>query len=573
MVEGVGASGGLREEVERLRRDLSEAREQQAATSGVLAVLGRATSDLDAVLETVVDSARHLCRADIALIFLLEGDAYRLAIASGALTEEDRAYLDQHPLAQDRSTLAGRVGLERQPQQIADVLADPEYGRLDIQRHGGFRTTMGVPMLLDGEVVGVLIVWRTQVDPFSERATELLTTFATQAAIAIRSVDLFNALKARSAEVEVASRHKSEFLASMSHELRTPLNAVIGFSEVLLERMFGDLNDRQEEYLHDIWSSGKHLLELLNEILDLSKVEAGQMTLEPTEFSLQEALGHGLALVRERAARHGIRLGLEVAPDVGPVRADELRIKQVIVNLLSNAVKFTPDGGRVEVRARTEGAEVVVTVADTGTGVAAEDRERIFESFQQGGRRASTTEGTGLGLTLSKRIVELHGGRIWVDSELGVGSTFGFAIPAGAPATSAGAAVDDPGQADGERTVVVIDDDRRSIDLLTVYLEAAGLRVVSAHDGQRGVELIRGLQPAIVVLDILLPGMDGWQVLESLKADPATAAIPVVIVSILDDRGRGLALGAAEYLVKPVSREGVLDALARCGPEAPWPTS
>ena len=571
MAEGVGAEGGLREEVERLRRDLAEAREQQAATSGVLAVLGRATSDLGAVLETVVDSARRLCRADIALIFLLEGDAYRLAIDSGDLPEEDRAYLAQHPLALDRGTLTGRIGLERRPQQIADVLADPEYGRLDIQRHGGFRTTMGVPMLLDGEVVGVLVVWRTQVEPFSERATELLTTFAAQAAIAIRSVDLVNALQARSAEVEVASRHKSEFLASMSHELRTPLNAVIGFSEVLLERMFGDLNDRQEEYLHDIWSSGKHLLELLNEILDLSKVEAGQMTLEPAEFSLQEALGHGLALVRERAARHGIRLGLEVAPDVGPVRADELRIKQVIVNLLSNAVKFTPDGGRVDVRARTVGTEVLVTVADTGTGVAAEDRERIFESFQQGGRRASTTEGTGLGLTLSKRIVELHGGRIWVDSELGVGSTFGFAIPAGTPVPAA--AADLPSRVDGERTVVVIDDDRRSIDLLSVYLEAAGLRVVSARDGQRGVELVRGLHPAIVVLDILLPGMDGWQVLESLKADPATAAIPVVVVSILDERGRGLALGATEYLVKPVSREGVLDALARCGPEASWPTS
>jgi signal transduction histidine kinase len=572
-VEGVEAAGGLREEVERLRRDLAEAREQQAATSGVLAVLGRATSDLDAVLESVVDSARRLCRADIALIFLLEGDAYRLAFVSGDLTEDNRTYLAQHPLAQDRGTLAGRVGLERRPQQIPDVLADPEYGRPDIQRHGGFRTTMGVPMLLDGEVVGVLIVWRTEVDPFSERATELLTTFATQAAIAIRNVDLVNALQARTAELEVASRHKSEFLASMSHELRTPLNAVIGFSEVLLERMFGDLNDRQEEYLRDIWSSGKHLLELLNEILDLSKVEAGQMVLEPTEFSLQEALGHGLALVRERASRHGIGLGLEVAPGVGPVRADELRIKQVIVNLLSNAVKFTPDGGRVEVRARTEGGEVLVTVADTGTGVAAEDRERIFESFQQGGRRASTTEGTGLGLTLSKRIVELHGGRIWVDSELGVGSTFGFAIPAGVPATAADAAVDDPGRVDGERTVVVIDDDRRSVDLLTVYAEAAGLRVVSARDGRRGVELVRGLQPAIVVLDILLPELDGWQVLESLKADPATAAIPVVIVSILDERPRGLALGAAEYLVKPVSREGVLDALARCGPEATWPTS
>jgi signal transduction histidine kinase len=568
VVEDVGAVGGLREEVERLRRDLAEAREQQAATSGVLAVLGRATSDVDAVPETVVDSARRLCRADIALIFLLEGDTYRLAFVSGDLTEENRAYLDEHPLAQDRGTLAGRVGLERRPQQIPDVLADPEYGRPDIQRHGGFRTTMGVPMLLDGEVVGVLIVWRTEVDPFSERAAELLTTFATQAAIAIRNVDLVHALQARTAELEVAGRHKSEFLASMSHELRTPLNAVIGFSEVLLERMFGDLNERQDEYLRDIWSSGKHLLELLNEILDLSKVEAGQMVLDLTEFSLQEALGHGVALVRERAAQHSIRLSLEVAPGVGPVLADELRIKQVIVNLLSNAVKFTPDGGQVDVRAYTEGDEVLVTVADTGTGVAAEDRERIFESFQQGGRRASTTEGTGLGLTLSKRIVELHSGRIWVDSELGAGSTFGFAIPAGAPVTAADDAAGDKGQADGLRTVVVIDDDRRSVDLLTVYAEAAGLRVVSARDGRHGIELVRGLQPAIVVLDILLPELDGWQVLESLKADPATVAIPVVVVSILDERARGLALGAAEYLVKPVSREGVFDALTRCGPEA-----
>jgi CheY-like chemotaxis protein len=322
---------------------------------------------------------------------------------------------------------------------------------------------------------------------------------------------------------------------------------------------------RPERVVDLIWSSGRHLLELLNEILDLSKVEAGQMVLEPTEFSLQDALGHGLALVRERASRHGIALRLDVASEVGLVQADELRIKQVVVNLLSNVVKFTPDGGRVDVRALADGGEVLVTVTDTGTGVATEDRERIFESFQQGSRKASTTEGTGLGLTLSKRIIELHGGRIWVDSEVGVGSTFGFAIPAGAPLTDAAAV--DPDRPDGARTVVVIDDDRRSIDLLTVYLEAVGLRVVSARDGERGVGLVKGLKPAIVVLDILLPGLDGWQVLESLKADPATATIPVVVVSILDERGRGLALGAAEYLVKPVSREGVLEALARCGAE------
>jgi signal transduction histidine kinase len=421
-------------------------------------------------------------------------------------------------------------------------------------------------MLHESGIVGALVVRRRTPGDFPEETCDLLETFASQSALAIINARLFRELESKTAELEVASRHKSEFLASMSHELRTPLNAVIGFSEVLLERMFGDLNDRQEEYLRDIWSSGKHLLELLNEILDLSRVEAGHMVLEPTEFSLRGALEHGLALVRERASRHGITLHLDVAPNVGPVQADELRIKQVIVNLLSNAVKFTADGGRVDVRARADASGVLVSVSDTGIGVAADDRERIFDAFQQGGRKASTTEGTGLGLTLSRRIIELHGGRIWVDSEVGVGSTFRFSIPAGAAATAAPARADS-GRPDQRRTVVVIDDDRRSVDLLKAYLEAVGLRVIGARDGERGVDLVRRLQPGWVVLDILLPGLDGWQVLESLKADAATAAIPVIVVSVLDERAKGLALGAAEYLVKPVSREELVEALARCAAE------
>jgi CheY-like chemotaxis protein/anti-sigma regulatory factor (Ser/Thr protein kinase) len=361
----------------------------------------------------------------------------------------------------------------------------------------------------------------------------------------------------------VAGRHKSEFLASMSHELRTPLNAVIGFSDVLLERMFGDLNERQEEYVRDIRDSGRHLLELINEILDLSKVEAGRMELEVAALSLPDLLEHGLAMVRERAARHRIALSLEIAPEVGVVWADELRLKQVVLNLITNAVKFTPDGGSVDVAAELTGDEVRVTVRDTGVGIAEADQERIFEAFQRGGREAPA-EGTGLGLTLSRRIVELHGGRIWLRSSPGAGSTFAFAIPVSRPVVAADDVVvaDDVAEAAGD-TVLVVEDDPHSAELLVLYLEGAGHRVVVAGDGAEGLELARRLRPRAVVLDILLPSIDGWELLARLKDEPATAECPVIVVSMLDERGKGLALGASAYLVKPVSREEVLMALTR----------
>jgi signal transduction histidine kinase len=234
-------------------------------------------------------------------------------------------------------------------------------------------------------------------------------------------------------ELNAASRHKSEFLANMSHELRTPLNAILGFSQVLRERLFGEINEKQEEYLDDILSSGNHLLSLINDVLDLSKVEAGQVELEVAPFSLREALERGVVMVRERATKDGVRIGLSAGPEVDTVEGDERRIRQVIFNLLSNAVKFTPAGGAVNVSATQVDGEVRVSVADTGAGIAPEDQERIFEEFQQTGAGVEQREGTGLGLALSKRLVELHGGQIWVDSKLGEGSTFVFTLPAGSP--------------------------------------------------------------------------------------------------------------------------------------------
>jgi signal transduction histidine kinase len=232
-------------------------------------------------------------------------------------------------------------------------------------------------------------------------------------------------------ELEATSRHKSEFLANMSHELRTPLNAIIGFSQVLRERMFGGVNEKQEEYLDDILSSGNHLLSLINDVLDLSKVEAGEVKLEVAPFSLRDALERGVVMVRERATTDGVHVALATSAEVDLVDGDERRIRQVIFNLLSNAVKLTPAGGAVDVSAARVDGEVRVSVADTGPGLAPEDHERIFEEFQQTNAGVEQREGTGLGLALSKRLVELHGGRIWVDSELGEGSTFVFTLPAG----------------------------------------------------------------------------------------------------------------------------------------------
>ena len=347
----------------------------------------------------------------------------------------------------------------------------------------------------------------------------------------------------------------------MSHELRTPLNAVIGFSEVLLDRMFGDINERQDEYLRDIWNSGKHLLELLNEILDLSKVEAGQMVLEPSTFSLSSAVEYCVTMVRERAALHAITVTVEVADGIETIEADELRFKQVVLNLLSNAVKFTPDGGKVSLRAYREEADLMVTVTDTGIGVPVEDQERIFESFQQGRRGAPKEEGTGLGLTLSRRIVWLFGGRMWLKSTPGAGSTFGFSIPR---VLKPGDEVS-PNGGSAVPTILLVDDDRASLDLNSAYLDGSPTRVLRAKDGVEALEMARKELPAAVVLEIGLPRLDGWQVLAELKADPTTAAIPVVIATAVDDRSRGLALGADAYLRKPIGREELIDALEASG--------
>ncbi|MBV9891465.1 MAG: hypothetical protein JO090_11340 [Rhizobacter sp.] len=277
---------------------------------------------------------------------------------------------------------------------------------------------------------GALLVFRDPAQPFTARELELIRTFADQAVIAMRNARLFNEIQAKSRELELANKHKSEFLANMSHELRTPLNAIIGFSEVLTEQMFGEVNDKQLEYLRDIHSSGHHLLSLINDILDLSKIEAGRMELELATTSLPMLLDNCTTLVRERASRNGLVLALDVDDDVGDWVCDVRKLKQIVINLLSNAVKFTPPGGRVTLRARKLEHSVEIAVTDTGVGIAEDQQSLVFEEFRQaGGDYLRKAEGTGLGLALAKRFVELHGGSIRVESEPGRGSTFAFILP------------------------------------------------------------------------------------------------------------------------------------------------
>jgi signal transduction histidine kinase len=407
---------------------VTEALEQQTATSEILRVISSSRTDLQPVFDAILQSATRLCGARFSALYRYDGELIHVA-AHYNLTPEVLGLLRQaYPTRPAREIASGRAILSAAVVHIPDALADPEY-RHDFAIAGGWGSLLAVPMIREGRAVGTINIYRTEAKPFPESQIELLKTFADQAVIAIENVRLFKELELANRELEAASQHKSEFLANMSHELRTPLNAIIGFSEVLTERMFGELNEKQDEYLKDIYASGTHLLSLINDILDLSKIEAGRMELELTDFRLPTALDSALTLVRERAGRRNITLQMSVDERLGEVRADERKIRQVVLNLLSNAIKFTPEGGRIEVAAVPKDGLVEVSVSDTGVGIAPEDQEAVFEEFRQVGTADKKVEGTGLGLTLCRKFIELHGGKIWVRSELGVGSTFTFTIP------------------------------------------------------------------------------------------------------------------------------------------------
>ena len=317
--------------------------------------------------------------------------------------------------------------------QVPNILEEREFTRqrdAAILARLGYQSLLAVPLLREERIMGALTCTGDKTGSFAPEVVNLLQTFATQSVSGDPERAAVPRDRGEEQQIEAANRHKSEFLANMSHELRTPLNAIIGFSEVLGERLFGELNEKQAEYTDDILSSGRHLLSLINEILDLSKVEAGRMELELATFDLPLAIDNARTFVRERATKHGINLDVTVDERLGDFVGDERKIKQILLNLLSNAVKFTPEGGRIGIKAKQADGSVEISVSDTGIGIAPDDQPKIFEEFRQvGADYVHKVEGTGLGLTLAKKFVELHGGKIWVESEVGKGSTFTFTLP------------------------------------------------------------------------------------------------------------------------------------------------
>ena len=451
------------------------------------------------------------------------------------------------------------------------------YGRMiGIAHQWGLMDAAFVPLVIRGQPLGLLALGRQPGHPaIDEGETEFLRIVAANLSVAWENARLYQEAVETAERLKEMDRLKSQFLANMSHELRTPLNSIIGFSRVILKGIDGPITEQQRQDLEAIFNSGQHLLGLINDILDISKIEAGKMELvfEPTDLQeiIRGVMSTAIALVKDKP----IELQQSVPANLPTIIADSRRVRQVLLNLVSNAAKFT-DQGFIRVEAKVERDYVIISVSDSGIGIPPEKMPHIFEAFTQVDASPSRKHGgTGLGLTISKSFVELHGGRIWAESEPGKGSTFTFTLPIQGPhpirpeaepqaeeALSLGEATSLAPEMHG-RVVLCVDDDEGVITLFRRYLDKQGYRVVGLSDPFRVVEEARRIRPFAITLDVLMPGKDGWQVIQELKADPETRDIPVIICTIVGEKGQGLSLGAADYLVKPILEQDLLTALDR----------
>jgi signal transduction histidine kinase/CheY-like chemotaxis protein len=524
----------------------------------------RAAEPVAAILE----AAARLASTDVASIWLHEGKGLWRCIHAIATRHSQIEWMIGSTARAEAPFVAPRD--PRQPVHIEDMRATETY------RHGdpiwkrttdelGVRTFLTVPLVSGERVLGAFFVNRLEVRPFNDKQIALLQTFADQAVIAIENVRLFDEIQDKNRQLEMASQHKSQFLASMSHELRTPLNAIIGVTEMLRED--AEALKQDVEPLDRVLGAGRHLLALINDILDLSKIEAGRMELHLESFPLAPLIEDVAKTIEPMATKNGNRIVVDCRSDLGTIHADQTRFRQALLNLASNANKFT-EKGTVTIAALTGGDWITIAVADTGIGMTEEQMGKLFQEFTQASSTtASKYGGTGLGLAISRHFCRMMGGDITVESKPGEGSTFTMRLPRivqieqehAEPVHSIAGEAEEP-------LILVVDDDATVRELVVRHLERAGFAVVAARGGQEGLRLVRELRPAAVTLDIMMPDLDGWTVLAAIKGDPALASIPVVLMSIIEEKNRGYALGAADYLVKPVDRTNLVETLTSiCG--------
>ncbi len=512
----------------------------------------------EAIWADLAAAAREISGARAAAIVDLNGSNARILGAVGI----DAAGLHGSWPWPDREALLGdaRVATQR------PVAAASQIAR-DLAERNGARLVSVIALPPTERTVLVLLADHHSLFGLEDRG--LIRLLAAQAVTLAEREELFAKQSRLADRLFAASQAKSDFIASMSHELRTPLSAILGFSELMrAEPREGDLRLVPDEWIEHIHSGGQHLLALINDVLDLAKVEAGRLELDRVGFDLRGLVAETTAGLRPLAERK--RLALTTDGDVARLIADRGRVRQILYNLISNAIKFTPNGGSIAIATVSEPGLVRISVTDTGPGIAPEDQAMVFDEFSQVTGASGRQEGTGLGLAIARRLVEAHGGQIELVSEVGAGSRFTATFPqADASATAppdetlATEPEPEPSTRQASADVLVIEDDPSAVRLLRTYLASGGYGVRVAVDGPGGLAAARADRPAAIILDILLPGMDGWEVLREFKADPALRDVPIIIVTVVDERGLGLALGAVDYFLKPVDRVALLDRLAR----------
>jgi signal transduction histidine kinase/DNA-binding response OmpR family regulator len=527
--------------------------------------------ELETVLDTVVQASVRLARVDSGTIYTLESanDEF-VPRASSGLDEETLAAF-RHVIGEARDNVVWQATSTRRAAQVSDIETSPmsEATRVMLRR-AGFQALLAVPMVRAGQVVGALVVRRRGAGEFPGTVVRLLETFATQSAIAVDNARLFREIQDKGRELKLASQHKSQFLANMSHELRTPLNAIIGVTEMLHEDARDLKREDEIEPLERVLRAGRHLLALINDILDLSKIEAGKMDLYVETFALAPLIEDVVNTTNTLAAKNGNRVVVNCPIDIGAMRSDQTRIRQALLNLASNAAKFTEKGTiTIDAKRTTEvGREwITIAVTDSGIGMTPEQVGRLFQDFTQAD--ASTTRkygGTGLGLAISQRFCRMMGGDITVESAPGRGSSFILRLPAevAGPGESAEVhAAVASSRVGGCNLILVVDDDETMRDLMDRFLSKEGFTVAKASGGREGLKLAHELRPDAITLDVMMPDLDGWTVLAAIKGDPELADTPVILMTILDEKTRGFALGAAEFMVKPVDRERLATTLKK----------